>query len=175
MVIHTDRLSFSYQRHSVLQNVSLQVPKGSIYGFLGANGAGKTTMIRLLLGLLPHEKSSIHLFGHTLHTNRLGILSRIGALIETPSLYLHLSGMDNVYNVAMLRNLPRKEARRTLLLSGLSEKDAAKRAGEYSLGMKQRLGLAIALLGNPELLILDEPVNGLDPNGITTKSKNRNS
>lgn len=166
MVIHTNQLSFSYGRHQVLQDVSLSVPEGSIYGFLGANGAGKTTMIRLLLGLLPQQTNSIHLFGHTLHHNRLAVLPRIGSLIETPSLYAHLTGLENVYNMATLRNLPREKARQVLTMTGLQQKDVNRKAGDYSLGMKQRLGLAIALLGHPELLILDEPVNGLDPNGI---------
>ena len=165
MVISTEGLSFNFGSQQVVKSLSLQVPEGSIYGFLGPNGAGKTTTIKLLLNLLKTDQGSIHIFKQELQSNRISILSQIGSLIEQPAIYLHLSGRENLLNRALLLQVPEKRVDEMLELVHL--KDAAnKKAGKYSLGMKQRLGIALALLSDPKLLILDEPTNGLDPNGI---------
>ncbi|ASZ09759.1 ATP-binding cassette domain-containing protein [Chitinophaga pendula] len=164
-IISTQQLSFSYGNIQVLRDIQLEVPRGSIYGFLGVNGAGKTTLIRLLLGLLRQRGDHIRLFDQSLQTNRLPILSRIGSLIEMPSLYSHLNGYENLLSIALLRKVPKRRIDDVLSLVRL-EKDAHRKVKEYSLGMKQRLSLALAMLSEPDLLILDEPTNGLDPNGI---------
>jgi len=165
MVISTAGLSFNFGNQQVVRSLSLQVPEGSIYGFLGPNGAGKTTTIKLLLNLLKTDQGSIHIFKQELQSNRIAILSQIGSLIEQPAIYLHLSGRENLVNRALLLQVP--EMRVDEMLELVHLKDAAnKKAGKYSLGMKQRLGIALALLSDPKLLILDEPTNGLDPNGI---------
>ena len=165
MVINTDGLTFDFGNQTVVKSLSLQVPEGSIYGFLGPNGAGKTTTIKLLLNLLQTQQGNIHIFGKELKSNRLEILAQIGSLIEQPAIYLHLSGKENLLNRALLLQIG--EARVNEVLKIVHLTDAAhKKAGQYSLGMKQRLGIALALLSDPKLLILDEPTNGLDPNGI---------
>jgi len=165
MVINTEGLTFNFGRQTVVKSLSLQVPEGSIYGFLGPNGAGKTTTIKLLLNLLKTQEGSIHIFGKELQSNRIKILSQIGSLIEQPAIYLHLSGRENLLNRALLLQIPAKRVGEMLDLVHLTDA-AQKKAGQYSLGMKQRLGIALALLSDPKLLILDEPTNGLDPNGI---------
>ncbi len=165
MVIDTQNLSFNFGNQKIVKSLSLQVPEGSIYGFLGPNGAGKTTTIKLLLNLLKTEEGSIHIFNQELQSNRLSILSQIGSLIEQPAIYLHLSGKENLLNRALLLQVPTKRVDELLALVHLTDA-ANKKAGKYSLGMKQRLGIALALLPDPKLLILDEPTNGLDPNGI---------
>ncbi len=150
---------------NVLQGVDLQVPKGSIYGFLGPNGAGKTTTLRLVLGLLKKQHGTITIFGRRFETSRIEILGKIGSLVESPSLYEHLTAHENL---AVWQKVFRCEKRRipeVLTLVGLSA-TGSKKAGEFSLGMKQRMALAVALLHRPLLLILDEPTNGLDPNGV---------
>ena len=165
-VIETRSLEFGFsKKNPLLKDVNLRVEPGSIYGFLGPNGAGKTTTIRLLLGLLNDRTGSLYLFGKTLHKNRIEILSKIGALIEQPSLYEHLSGYDNLEITRRLKKAAKEKIAEVLEIVRLTEA-AHKKVKAYSLGMKQRLGIALALLGQPELLILDEPVNGLDPNGI---------
>ena len=165
MVISTNGLTFDFGSQTVVKSLSLQVPEGSIYGFLGPNGAGKTTTIKLLLNLLQTQQGSIHIFGKELKSNRLEILAQIGSLIEQPAIYSHLSGKENLLNRALLLQIA--EARVNEVLNIVHLTDAAhKKAGQYSLGMKQRLGIALALLSDPKLLILDEPTNGLDPNGI---------
>jgi ABC-type multidrug transport system ATPase subunit len=165
MVISTTGLTFTFGDQTVVKSLSLQVPEGSIYGFLGPNGAGKTTTIKLLLNLLQTQHGSIHIFDQELKSNRIKILSQIGSLIEQPAIYLHLTGRENLLNRALLLQIPVKRVEEMLDLVHL--KDAAnKKAGQYSLGMKQRLGIALAMLPDPKLLILDEPTNGLDPNGI---------
>ncbi|MFI5162197.1 MAG: ABC transporter ATP-binding protein [Sphingobacteriales bacterium] len=165
MVIDTQGLSFHFGSQQVVKSLSLQVPEGSIYGFLGPNGAGKTTTIKLLLNLLKTEEGSIRVFDKDLQNHRIEILSQIGSLIEQPAIYLHLTGKENLMNRALLLEVP--ESRVDEMLQLVHLKDAAnKKAGKYSLGMKQRLGIALALLPDPKLLILDEPTNGLDPNGI---------
>ncbi|PJJ59236.1 ABC transporter ATP-binding protein [Hymenobacter chitinivorans] len=164
-LVETDRLSFSYGARSILHDVSLAVPAGSIYGFLGPNGAGKSTTLRILLGLLPAPAGTVQLFGHDLARHRVALLTRVGALIENPSLYDHLSGRANLEVTRTLRGLARGRSEEVLALVGLTE-HAHRPVREYSLGMRQRLGLGLALLPDPDLLILDEPTNGLDPNGI---------
>jgi ABC-2 type transport system ATP-binding protein len=165
MVISTDNLTFNFGDQTVVKSLSLQVPEGSIYGFLGPNGAGKTTTIKLLMNLLQTQQGSIHIFDQELKSNRIKILSQIGSLIEQPAIYLHMSGRENLLNRALLLQVPEKRVEEMLELVHLTNA-AHKKAGQYSLGMKQRLGIALALLSDPKLLILDEPTNGLDPNGI---------
>ncbi|WP_299463243.1 ABC transporter ATP-binding protein [Mucilaginibacter sp.] len=165
MVIKTEGLSFSFGAQQVVKSLSLQVPAGSIYGFLGPNGAGKTTTIKMLLNLLKTGEGSIHIFGQELQSNRISILSQIGSLIEQPAIYHHLTGKENLMNRALLLQVSEQRVDEMLKLVQLTNA-AGKKAGQYSLGMKQRLGIALALLSDPKLLILDEPTNGLDPNGI---------
>nr|WP_322624314.1 ABC transporter ATP-binding protein [uncultured Flavobacterium sp.] len=165
-IIQTDGLTFFYSKgRKALDNVSLNIPKGAIYGFLGPNGAGKSTTMRLLTGILPEQQPSIKLFGKPLEEQLPGVFHRIGSLVESPALYLHLSGYDNLRYIAGLRNIPETRIPEVLELVNL-QRDAKRKAKQYSLGMKQRLAIAMALLGEPELLLLDEPVNGLDPNGM---------
>lgn len=165
MVITTEGLSFTFGKQQVVKSLALQVPEGSIYGFLGPNGAGKTTTIKLLLNLLKPDAGNIHIFEQDIKTNRISILSQIGSLIEQPALYQHLTGRENLLNRALLLQVPAQRVEDMLDLVQLTAA-ANKKAGQYSLGMKQRLGIALALLADPKLLILDEPTNGLDPNGI---------
>lgn len=165
MVIRTDRLSFHFGAQQVVKAVSLEVPQGSIYGFLGPNGAGKTTTIKLLLNLLHAENGTIQIFDKDLQSNRVEILSQIGSLIEQPAIYGHLTGKENLCNRALLLQVPGERVDEMLELVRLKAA-ANKKASQYSLGMKQRLGIALALLSDPKLIILDEPTNGLDPNGI---------
>ncbi|MFC0517359.1 ABC transporter ATP-binding protein [Mucilaginibacter angelicae] len=165
MVISTEGLSFTFGKQQVVKSLALQVPEGSIYGFLGPNGAGKTTTIKLLLNLLKPDAGNINIFEQDIKTNRISILSQIGSLIEQPALYQHLTGRENLLNRALLLQVPAQRVEDMLDLVQLSNA-ANKKAGQYSLGMKQRLGIALALLADPKLLILDEPTNGLDPNGI---------
>jgi len=165
MVIQTEGLSFNFGSQAVVKAINLQVPEGSIYGFLGPNGAGKTTTIKLLLNLLKTQSGSIRIFGQDIQHHRVNILSQIGSLIEQPAIYHHLTGRDNLLNRALLLQVPIKRVDEMLALVQLTNA-ANKKAGQYSLGMKQRLGIALALLPDPQLLILDEPTNGLDPNGI---------
>jgi len=165
MVITTEGLSFTFGKQQVVKSLALQVPEGSIYGFLGPNGAGKTTTIKLLLNLLKPDAGNINIFEQDIKTNRINILSKIGSLIEQPALYQHLTGRENLLNRALLLQVPAQRVEDMLDLVQLSHA-ANKKAGQYSLGMKQRLGIALALLADPKLLILDEPTNGLDPNGI---------
>ena len=165
LIIETRNLSYQFGNQLVLDRVSLNVGEGSIYGFLGPNGAGKTTTIKVLLNLLQAEKGKVFLFGKDLNKNRIEILSGIGSLIEQPAIYSHLSGRENLLNRALLLQVHSVKVHEMLDLVNLTE-HADKKAGQYSLGMKQRLGIALALLNDPKLLILDEPTNGLDPNGI---------
>ena len=165
LIIETQDLSYIFGNQKVLDQVSIKVSPGSIYGFLGPNGAGKTTTIKLLLNLLHSSEKNIFLFGEELNKNRIKILSKIGSLIEQPAIYAHLSGRENLINRARLLQLNVKQIDEILGLVDLRE-SAGKKAGKYSLGMKQRLGIGLALLADPSLLILDEPTNGLDPNGI---------
>lgn len=165
-ILETHQLSYKFSTgQPVLQQVNIAVPEGAIYGFLGPNGAGKTTTMRLLTGLLPYKGEHIRFFNKPLQEQLPTLFHKVGSLIETPSLYLHLSGLDNLRLVARLKQLPEARAKDALNWVGL--KDAQhKKAKLYSLGMKQRLAIAMALISEPELLLLDEPVNGLDPGGM---------
>jgi ABC-2 type transport system ATP-binding protein len=163
--LQTRQLVHRYRDALVLDGIDLDVPQGSIYGFLGPNGAGKTTTLRLLLGLLRCQGGEIRVFGQRLRDDRRGLLRRIGSMIESPSFYEHLTARENLLLLQGIHRCPKARIDEVLELVGLAG-TGRKRAGLFSLGMKQRLGIAIALLHGPELLILDEPTNGLDPNGI---------
>lgn len=164
-LIETHQLSFSFGNREILHGIDLRVPTGSIYGFLGANGAGKSTTIRILLRLLRQQHGTVNMFGEDPDRSGISMYRKIGALIENPSLYPHLSGRKNLEIAQLYQNAEASRIPYVLHLTDLNN-DADRAVREYSLGMKQRLGLAIALLHNPELLILDEPTNGLDPDGI---------
>jgi ABC-type multidrug transport system ATPase subunit len=165
-IIKTSQLNFSFTTGiKTLDNVNLEVTQGSIYGFLGPNGAGKTTTLRLLLGLLRNQQGKIELFGKEFTSDRIEILKRLGSLIEQPSLYLHLTAKENLEIYRLIYLCSKNRIAEVLKMVGL-ENTGKKRTKQFSLGMKQRLSIAIALLHGPELLILDEPTNGLDPNGI---------
>src|SRR5215203_1934662 len=164
--IETSELNYMFRYgKKVVNNVSLKVPEGSIFGFLGPNGAGKTTTIRLLTGMLENDRDNISIYGKSLKKNLPAIFKGIGSLIETPSLYLHLNARDNLRVITRLRKMDESRVDEILQIVGLFN-DRKRKVKEYSLGMKQRLGIAMALLPDPSLLILDEPANGLDPNGI---------
>ncbi|MFD1416934.1 ABC transporter ATP-binding protein [Oceanobacillus jeddahense] len=164
-ILMTNDLTKKYKKHMSVDGLNLQIERGQIYGFLGPNGAGKTTTIRMLLGLIKPTKGNIEIFGQSLKKNRLQILQRIGSLVESPTYYGNLTGRENLEAVRRLRALPEKRVNEVLEIVRLT-KVANQLTKEYSLGMKQRLGIAAAMLSNPDLLILDEPTNGLDPSGI---------
>ena len=164
-LIETKALNFQYGQQNILQDISLQVPSNSIYGFLGPNGAGKSTTIKILLGLLRIPPEKAFLFGKDIRQARIPILSKIGNLIETPSTYGHLSAYDNLKILHTLYAGPKSRIGEILEIVGLQHA-AQKKVKKFSMGMKQRLGIGMALYHDPELLILDEPVNGLDPSGI---------
>lgn len=165
-VIETHDLCKSYNGRTVVDHLNLTVPQGCVYGFLGPNGAGKSTSMKMLLGLVHPTGGSVELLGHTMNeTNRIPLLRQTGSLIESPSGYLHLTARENLAIVADLKGVAHKDISRVLEIVHLTA-DANRKVGQYSLGMKQRLGIAMALLGSPRLLILDEPTNGLDPAGI---------
>ena len=165
-IVETRGLSKSYGDKQVVRDVDLKVPKDCVYGFMGPNGAGKSTTLKMLLGLVRASRGEARIAGKEMNQkNRLEILKETGSLIESPSYYGHLTGRENLEIVRTLKNAPEKEIDQVLKLVRM-ERQQNKKAREYSLGMKQRLGLAAALIGRPELLILDEPTNGLDPAGI---------
>jgi ABC-2 type transport system ATP-binding protein len=165
-IIKTRGLSYHYSKDvQTLFDINLNVEKGSVYGFLGPNGSGKTTTLSLLLGLLNNQKGDIEIFAEHLHVNRINILKKIGSLIETPSLYGHLTAKENLEVYRELYGASKARIAEVLTIVGLQD-TGKKTAKKFSLGMKQRLAIALALLPNPELLILDEPANGLDPAGI---------
>ena len=153
------------ENETALNRVNLQVIENTIYGFLGPNGAGKTTTLKLILGLLKRQLGEISIFGKSFEKNRVETLRKIGSMIESPSLYGHLTATENLIILQKVYDCPRRRIAEVLELVGLAQ-TKSKKASEFSLGMKQRLGIAMALLHNPTLLILDEPTNGLDPNGI---------
>ncbi len=164
--VQTQDLSYRFSAGAeVLSGVNLEVPTGSIYGFLGPNGAGKTTTLRLVLGLLRTQQGSIRIFGETLQDHRVALLRRIGSSIESPSLYGHLTAGENLEVWRRVFDVPVARIAHVLSLVDLGE-TGRKRADQFSLGMRQRLSIAVALLHEPSLLILDEPTNGLDPQGI---------
>ena len=163
--IATYGLTRRFGRITAVDEIDLRVPAGSIYGFLGPNGAGKTTTIRMLLGLIHPHVGKIELFGSPLDQDRMRLLRRVGALVEQPSLYPHLTGRENLEITRRMIDAEPRQIERVLCILRLQDV-ASRPVKQYSLGMRQRLGLATALLAEPELLILDEPTNGLDPAGI---------
>jgi lantibiotic transport system ATP-binding protein len=163
--IETRSLSRRFGDVQAVDRLDLHVPQGSIYGFLGPNGSGKTTTIRMLIGLIKADQGRVQIFNLPLEKQRLAALAQIGALVELPSLYPHLTGWENVELTRRLVNVDRSHIHRVLDIVGLAA-DSGRLVRGYSLGMRQRLALALALLREPKLLILDEPTNGLDPSGI---------
>ena len=164
-IITTERLTKKYKNFVSVNNVSLHIRKGSIYGFLGPNGAGKSTTMKMLLGLTAPTKGSFAIDGRHFPEDRIDILKETGSFIESPSFYANLTGRENLDIIRRILGLPKDSVDDALELVGLEE-FGGRLAKKYSLGMKQRLGLAGALLGRPPVLILDEPTNGLDPSGI---------
>ena len=165
-VIETKALCKQYGPHTAVDHVELHVPQGCVYGFIGPNGAGKSTTMKMLLGLIHPTAGRVRLLGQELtEKSRLPLLRQTGSLIESPAGYLHLTAQENLEIVADLKGVPHKDIGRVLDIVHLTQ-DRNRKVGQYSLGMKQRLGIAMALLGSPKLLILDEPTNGLDPAGI---------
>lgn len=164
-MITTEHLTKRYKNFISVNNVSLHIPKGSIYGFLGPNGAGKSTTMKMLLGLTAPTNGSFTIDGRHLPDDRMEILKEIGSFIESPSFYANLTGRENLDVIRRVLGLPKSSVEDALELVELTE-FGDRLAKKYSLGMKQRLGLAGALIGRPPILILDEPTNGLDPAGI---------
>ncbi|OUQ80489.1 ATP-binding cassette domain-containing protein [Flavonifractor sp. An10] len=165
-IVETRGLCKQYGQAMRVKQLNLSVPEGAVYGFLGPNGAGKSTTLKMVLGLAKPTAGEITVFGkHVNPHNRIAILKQVGSLIESPSYYGHLTGEENLRIVQTLRGAPEKDIQEVLSIVRL-DGQKGKQVAHYSLGMKQRLGLAAALLGFPKLLILDEPTNGLDPAGI---------
>jgi len=164
-VVRCHGVTKKYGSTVALDRFSLDVRAGQVFALLGENGAGKTTLMKLILGLHWPDEGEIRVFGQELSSNREALLARMGSLIEYPSFYPHLTGRENVEIVRRLRSLPASETDRVLDTVGLGGA-SRRRSGGYSQGMKQRLAIGMALLGSPDLIILDEPTNGLDPNGI---------
>jgi len=159
-------LSKAYGKRLAVDHLDLQVDRGELFGFLGPNGAGKTTTIRMALGLIAPTNGSVEILGLEVRHNRSKVLPRVGALVESPALYGYLSGRNNLRAFGdLLGGVPAKRIDEVLDIVSLTGRDKDK-VKTYSMGMKQRLGLAVALLNDPDLLILDEPANGLDPAGI---------
>ncbi|MED0872836.1 ABC transporter ATP-binding protein [Bacillus mobilis] len=165
-VLKTNQLSKQYKNHIALNKVNLSIEQGSIYGFIGQNGAGKSTLTRLVTGLAMPTSGTIELFGESRERELAQARKRIGSMIEMPAIYPHMTAAENLEAHRLLKGVPGKDCiQKTLSLVGLLDTEE-KKAKNFSLGMKQRLSLAIALLGDPEFLILDEPINGLDPMGV---------
>ena len=166
MIIATENLSKEYDGVYRVQDLDIRVKEGDIYGFLGPNGAGKSTTMKMLLGLVKPTSGTIEIMGKLFNEkNRKGILHSVGSLIEAPSYYGHLTGRENMELIRRLLDLPQKNIDEAIYIVRL-ENQMEKKVKNYSLGMKQRLGIAMALAREPKLLILDEPTNGLDPAGI---------
>lgn len=161
-ILQTNNLSKVYGTKTVLNDVSIHVPKGSIYGLVGKNGAGKTTLMRIICGLTQQSAGNYTLLGKS---NDDSARSRMGILIEKPGIYEHMTATENLRYFSLLFGIPSPDYNKILKMVGL-QNTGKKKARTSSLGMKQRLGIAIALLGNPDFLILDEPINGLDPEGV---------
>lgn len=164
-ILETKQLTFKYKKELILNHLELSIPQGSIYGYLGKNGSGKTTTIKLLLGLLKAPDDSVYYGGREFRHNRESILNGIGSLIEYPCFYGDLTGSENLKYLDYIYHCGQKRIDTVLELAGLT-KARNKKVKKYSTGMKQRLGIAMAILHNPDFLILDEPLNGLDPQGI---------
>jgi ABC-2 type transport system ATP-binding protein len=164
-ILEADGLVYRYGAREVVRGVQLEVRPGDIFGFIGPNGAGKTTTIKMLLGLLRPASGVLRVFGLSMRERRVEILRRIGSLVEAPAIYPHLTAAENLGVQALVHNVPSTRVDEVLEIVGL-QADAARKVKHFSLGMKQRLGIAMALLHRPELLVLDEPANGLDPAGI---------
>lgn len=166
-VLQTNALSKSYKNFKALNGLSMNIPKGSIYGFIGKNGAGKTTLIRLICGLQEPTSGEYTLYGRK-NTEKEIVKSRrrMGAIVETPSIYLDMTAEDNLKQQYRILGLPSFDGLSDILKLVKLEDAGKKKAKNFSLGMRQRLGIAIALVGDPDFLVLDEPVNGLDPQGI---------
>lgn len=152
-------------KREIIKGISFTVKEGEIFGFLGPNGAGKTTTIRMLVGLIAPNKGSISIMGHDVQSDRVKALNEVGAVVENPELYTYMSGKENLKQIAAIRKIPNTDIEDVVSIVNLTGRIDDK-VKKYSLGMKQRLGLAAALLSRPKLLILDEPTNGLDPTGI---------
>lgn len=165
-ILETKALTKKYDRQIVVDNINLHVPKASIYGLLGRNGAGKTTTLRMIMGLVKPTSGDVEIFGKSIQGNLKPIYSRIGSIIETPGFYQNLTGSENLEILARLRGIHRSDAIQYALSRVGLQNESRKTVSRYSLGMKQRLGIAAAIMHEPELLILDEPINGLDPIGI---------
>lgn len=161
-ILQTDNLSKVYGAKTALNHVSIHVPKKSIYGLVGKNGAGKTTLMRIICGLAQQTQGSYTLLGKT---NDYTVRKNMGMLIEKPGIYEHMTALENLRYFSLLFGMKSQDHHKILEMVGL-QSAGKKKAGQFSLGMKQRLGIAISLLGNPDFLILDEPINGLDPEGV---------
>ncbi|MCM1056496.1 MAG: ABC transporter ATP-binding protein [Firmicutes bacterium] len=164
-IIETKNLTKSYGAFTAVSGVSLHIPQGAVYGFLGPNGAGKSTTMKMFLGLTRPTGGTFEIAGMKYPENRVQILKEIGSFIEAPAFYGNLTGEENLDMIRKILGLPKSAVLEALELVGLTQ-ERRRKAGKYSLGMKQRLGLAGALIGRPPILILDEPTNGLDPVGI---------
>lgn len=164
-IIETQNLTKTYGDFTAVSHLNLHIRKGSVYGFLGPNGAGKSTTMKMFLGLTQPTEGSFHIDGKTYPSDRVPILKEVGSFIEAPAFYGNLSGEENLEIIRKILGLPKSSVDDALELVGLTE-FRKRLAKKYSLGMKQRLGLAGALIGRPPILILDEPTNGLDPVGI---------
>lgn len=164
-VIKTKGLTKNFGKEKAVSGLDMEIPKGEIYGFLGPNGAGKTTTIRMLLGLMKPTAGTIHIFQKDLIKERINILKKVGSLVENPSYYPHLTAYENLEALRKILGVSKARIQEVLDIVRLSDV-ANKKVKGFSLGMKQRLGIAASLLNNPDLLILDEPTNGLDPSGI---------
>src|ERR1017187_3360942 len=165
LIIETRHLSKTFGSRTIVSDLNISIEEGSIYGFLGANGAGKTTTMKMLLGLLIPSSGEIAILRKNLFLFKTEILRHVGSMIETPCAYPNLTAKENMRFAATLLNIPKNRIEECLKIVNLNT-DANKKVKEYSMGMKQRLGIAISLLNCPKLLILDEPTNGLDPIGI---------
>ena len=164
-VLEVKNLKKKLGKREIIKDITFSVEEGEVYGFLGPNGSGKTTTIRMIVGLIKQNEGTVEICGKDLDRRREEALANVGAVVENPAIYKFLSGRENLMQIARVRKVSKEEVQELIDLVGLKDRidDKAKR---YSLGMKQRLGIAAALLGNPKLLILDEPTNGLDPSGI---------
>lgn len=164
-IVETSNLKKNFKDYKAVKGIDLKVPKGCVYGFLGPNGAGKSTTLRMLLGLMKASSGEIMVLGKDVNKHREEILKEVGALIESPSYYGHLTAYENLDITRKIIGAEKENILKVLDIVKLSDVKG-KKVKEFSLGMKQRLGIAQALMGNPRLLILDEPTNGLDPAGI---------